>query len=448
MLKQTVTYFDDQKNSPDFLLARLNQHPAQLQELLGMNLCLVIIILVNVISCTIVALATGWKFGLVAVFGCLPPICAAGGVRMRLENTFERKHRQLYLESSNFAAEYIASMRTVLSLCLGKTLMSEYKVLLEAPLTEGRRMAGASMLLLALVESLELCGMALAFWYGGNLLAKRQYSIAQFFTIFAAVVFGGQATSVLFGFSSSFTKAKVAASQIIAMDVAETLLTTPLPESKMDYGDSGSKDLSLAFTDVCFRYPTRTEAPILQNFNLQVKRGEKIALVGASGCGKSTVLSLLERFYDLGSGSITLNGKPLSQLDIKTTRKELSLVAQDQVLYRGTVRENLCLGLEESIADSEIELACKKAIIWDFISSLPEGLDTSCGNMGVAFSGGQRQRLVIARAFLRKSKILLLDEATSALDVETEKMFSETLAGIGRGVTVVAVAHVGYFWPP
>ena len=287
--------------------------------------------------------------------------------------------------------------------------------------------------------------MALAFWYGGNLLAKAEYSIAQFFTIFAAVVFGGQATSVLFGFSSSFTKAKVAASQIISLDRAKMPSNFQLPELTTDHRDPENKDLCLDFTDVWFRYPTRLEAPVLQNFNLQVKRGEKLALVGASGCGKSTVLSLLERFYDPDSGSITLNGQLLSQLDIKDTRKEMSLVAQDQVLYRGTVRENLCLGLEEGILDSEIEVACRNAIIWDFISSLPEGLDTSCGNMGVAFSGGQRQRLIIARAFLRKSKILLLDEATSALDVETDKMFAETLARIGRDVTVVAVSHVGYF---
>jgi ATP-binding cassette subfamily B (MDR/TAP) protein 1 len=264
MLKQTITYFDNPRNSADFLVARLNQNPSQLQELLGMNLCLVVIIVVNILSCSVVTLATGWKFGLVAVFGCLPPICAAGGVRMRLENTFERKNCQLYLESPNFAAEYIASIRTVLSLCLERTLLAEYKILHEKPLRDARRVAGSSMLLLALVESLELCGMALAFWYGGTLLANREYTIAQFFTIFAAAVFGGQATSVLFGFSSSFTKARSAANQIIHLNSNNGQPSISRPEGEVTVAERESD--AVTFRDVSFQYPTRPDVKVLRSF--------------------------------------------------------------------------------------------------------------------------------------------------------------------------------------
>ncbi|KAL6721610.1 hypothetical protein ACLMJK_000714 [Lecanora helva] len=423
MLRQPMTFFDDPKNSAEILTAKLTQHPTQLQDLLGMNVALIIIILVNIVSCSILAIATQWKFGLVAVFGSLPPICIAGLVRVHLQNAREEENQRLYFESSGFAAEFIGAMRTVTSLCLENTLLSEYRTMLQKPLFIAKKMAFHTMIYLALADSLEIAGMALSFWYGGTLLTSRQFGLAPFFTVFAAVIFGGQATAKLFSFSHSFTKAKFAANHILALGKSTEVAAT-LP--RIQYRDA-EKEGTITFQRVSFKYPTR-DMRILNDFSLEIVKGQRVALVGGSGCGKSTILSLLQRFYDPDVGSISLDGIRMSNLDVEQTRRQMAVVPQDHFLYR--------------VPDSELQRACEIAAISDFVNSLPEGLSTACGgNGGVAFSGGQRQRLIIARALVRRPQILLLDEATSALDVESERLFTEALLRLPQETTVIAAAH-------
>ncbi|KOS18917.1 Leptomycin B resistance protein pmd1 [Escovopsis weberi] len=169
-----------------------------------------------------------------------------------------------------------------------------------------------------------------------------------------------------------------------------------------------------------------------------------VALVGASGCGKSTMVSLLERFYDVTSGEIRLDGQDIKTLDRCLYRRSIALVQQEPVLYQGSIRENIALGTEElDPSEEDIVEACKQANIWTFISSLPEGLATPCGSQGLSLSGGQRQRIAIARALIRKPRLLLLDEATSALDTESEKVVKEALdrAAGAAGRTTVVIAH-------
>lgn len=174
-----------------------------------------------------------------------------------------------------------------------------------------------------------------------------------------------------------------------------------------------------------------------------------MAFVGASGCGKSTMISLLERFYDPTSGSITIDSSAsLSSINPLTYRNHVALVQQEPTLFPGTIRENISqgvpnLGAAETAPDEALEEACRAANAWDFVSSLPEGLDTPCGTSGSQLSGGQRQRIAIARALLRKPNVLLLDEATSALDTESEKLVQGALmeaASSGDRITI-AVAH-------
>ena len=205
-----------------------------------------------------------------------------------------------------------------------------------------------------------------------------------------------------------------------------------------------SMEGSIEFRDVHFRYPTRPEQPVLRGLNLTVKPGQYVALVGASGCGKSTTIALLERFYDPLVGGVYVDGKEISSLNLNSYRNFLALVSQEPTLYQGTIRENILLGADKAegeVSDSQIEHACREANIYDFIMSLPDGFNTVVGSKGSMLSGGQKQRIAIARALLRDPKVLLLDEATSALDSESEHVVQAALDAAARGRTTIAVAH-------
>ncbi|UKZ76888.1 hypothetical protein TrVFT333_004603 [Trichoderma virens FT-333] len=196
--------------------------------------------------------------------------------------------------------------------------------------------------------------------------------------------------------------------------------------------------------DVLATYKAQLEdqaRPVLSGLNLTVKPGQFVALVGASGCGKSTTIALLERFYATLSGCIYVDGKDISQLNVNSYRSQLALVSQEPTLYQGTIRSNILGSNDLSVTEEQVIKVCKDANIYDFILSLPEGLDTLVGNKGTMLSGGQKQRVAIARALLRDPKILLLDEATSALDSESERVVQAALDAAARGRTTIAVAH-------
>jgi len=235
------------------------------------------------------------------------------------------------------------------------------------------------------------------------------------------------------------TKAHSAANHIIHLRRSQPPINTStglkeIPEA----------DIAIEFKDVRFSYPTRPGVPVLRDLNLKISTGESIGIVGASGCGKTTVISLLERFYDTDSGDVLIHGVPLRDLDVHAHRARIGMVSQDTTLYQGSIRDNVLLGLDDAdIPEERIIKACKDANIHEFILSLPDGYDTDAGTRGLALSGGQRQRIAIARALIRDPEILLFDEATSALDTANELVVQRAIevAAKGPGRTTIAVAH-------
>lgn len=207
-----------------------------------------------------------------------------------------------------------------------------------------------------------------------------------------------------------------------------------------DLGPSHDNE-SLSIQALHFRYKQRMAARVLNGISLTVLPGQSIALVGASGCGKSTMISLLQRLYDPLSGMIRLGANNISDFSPRLYRQQISLVMQQPILFKDSIRNNISLALPHPVSDEEIHEACRQANALTFIESLPEGLSTLCGSQGLQFSGGQRQRITIARALIRKPKILLLDEATSALDTESERLVQATLDEVGASRTTIAVAH-------
>jgi len=196
----------------------------------------------------------------------------------------------------------------------------------------------------------------------------------------------------------------------------------------------------LALEDVHFNYPQRPDVPVLQGLSLTIAPGEQVALVGASGAGKSTVASLLLRFHEPQQGQITADGTPVQQLDLRGYRKRVAFVPQEVILFGGDLRSNIRYGNPEA-SESEVIDAAKRAYAWEFIEEFPEGLDTVVGERGVQLSGGQRQRIALARAILRDPDLLVLDEATSALDSTSEREVQAALEGLMKGRSSLVIAH-------
>ena len=221
--------------------------------------------------------------------------------------------------------------------------MARYRSRLNTPVRSAYKRTAWVMVLFGLSESLDLLGTGLAFWYGGRLLSTGELTASQFFIVFTAVVFGGQGAGMLFGFTSNLTKANTAASRILHLrDVVPAIngsTGNDMPPAPPDADEVPA----IEFRDVKFAYPTRPSMSVLRHCNLKIMRGQRIGLVGASGCGKTTIISLLERFYDITSGEILIDGVPLTSLDVHTYRSTLALVSQEPTLYQGTVRDNIVL---------------------------------------------------------------------------------------------------------
>jgi ABC-type multidrug transport system fused ATPase/permease subunit len=196
----------------------------------------------------------------------------------------------------------------------------------------------------------------------------------------------------------------------------------------------------ISFRGIRFTYPSRPDVPVLKGIDLHIEPGQKVALVGASGAGKTTIMQLLLRFYQAESGEIQVDGRPIHEYGIREYRSNLAVVPQEVLLFGGTIRDNIRYGRQDA-TEEEVMEAARKANAWEFIASFPDGLDTLVGERGIKLSGGQRQRIAIARAILKDPAILLLDEATSSLDAESERLVQEALNELLKGRTSIIIAH-------
>jgi len=216
-------------------------------------------------------------------------------------------------------------------------------------------------------------------------------------------------------------------------------------EEEVKIEDSGKTEFTrlkgnITYKGVHFSYPTREDIPILKGLDLEIKAGQKVALVGPSGSGKSTIIQLLLRFYELNSGAIRVDGQAIQDYNISLYRKNMAIVPQEVLLFGGTIRENILYG-KPGASDEEVLEAAKQSNSWEFIKTFPEQFDTIVGERGLKLSGGQRQRIAIARAILKDPAILLLDEATSSLDAESEKVVQDALNTLMEGRTSIIIAH-------
>lgn len=284
------------------------------------------------------------------------------------------------------------------------------------------------------MEVIGVVGVAAIIWYGGTLVIQGAMTPGAFFSFLTAMFMAYSPIRRLSGANNSVQQALAAAERVF--DVLD--LKT---EREQDLGTHILSDVAqgIEFRGVDLQYQG-TAVAALTDINLSIRSGEVVALVGSSGSGKSSLVSLLPRFYEPTAGQVLIDGKPLQSYTLQSLRAQIGLVSQDIVLFDDTIYHNIAFGRPEATGE-EVKEAARLAYAHDFIERLPQGYETIVGERGVKLSGGERQRLAIARAFLRDSPLLILDEATSALDTESERVVQQALGNLMKGRTTVVIAH-------
>ncbi|OAX42868.1 P-loop containing nucleoside triphosphate hydrolase protein [Rhizopogon vinicolor AM-OR11-026] len=441
ILRQDIEYFDKEENSTGALTSNLSDNPQKISGLAGITLGAIVQAITTLIAGSVIGLCYAWKPALVGI-ACIPVLVSAGYIRLRVVVLKDQKNKAAHESSAQLACEATAAIRTVASLTREEDCLELYSRSLEEPLQKSNRTALWSNLLYSLSQSMSFFVISLIFWYGSTLVSQLELSVENFFIALMSTTFGAIQAGNVFAFVPDISSAKGAGGAIIKLLDAVPEIDAESTEGKSLSGQTVRGHIR--FENIHFRYPTRPGVRVLRGLSLIVEPGTYVALVGASGCGKSTVIQLIERFYDPLDGQVLLDDEPINEFNIEDYRKQIALVSQEPTLYAGTVRFNILLGAvkpESEVTQEEIEAACRNANILDFIRSLPSGFDTEVGGKGSQLSGGQKQRIAIARALLRNPKVLLLDEATSALDSNSEKVVQEALDQAAKGRTTIAIAH-------
>ncbi|PPQ96673.1 hypothetical protein CVT26_010302 [Gymnopilus dilepis] len=441
MLRQDIEFFDKDENSTGSLVSKLSDNPQKVNGLAGITLGAIVQSIATLITGSILGLVFIWKVALVGI-ACTPLLVSTGYIRLRVVVLKDQANKKAHEDSAHLACEAAGSIRTVASLTREDDCLREYSQSLEGPLRKSNRSAIFSNALYAFSQSLVFFVIALIFWWGATLVSRLEASTFDFFVGLMSTTFGAIQAGNVFSFVPDISSAKGAGSDIIKLLDSTPEIDAESTEGKIipDKAVQGH----IRFDNVHFRYPTRPGVRVLRDLSLDIQPGTYVALVGASGSGKSTAIQLIERFYDPLAGDVYLDGEKITDLNIQEYRKHLALVSQEPTLYAGTVRFNILLGAtkpQEEVTQEEIEDACRKANILEFIQGLPQGFDTEVGGKGSQLSGGQKQRIAIARALLRNPKVLLLDEATSALDSNSEKVVQAALDEAAKGRTTIAIAH-------
>ncbi|GMP33970.1 hypothetical protein CsSME_00007054 [Camellia sinensis var. sinensis] len=386
------------------------------------------------ITAQMAALYLCWRLAIVGIPALLMLIIP-GLVYGKLLSDVGEKIQEAYGVAGGIAEQALSSVRTVYSYVREEKTAESYSAALKPTLKLGFKQGLLKGMAIGSV-GIGYGVWALQGWYGSILVTEKNLKGGNIFTAGVCIIYGGFALGSCLINVKHFMDANVAAAQIFEMIERVPNIDSADQQGKIMSDAKGE----LEFKDIDFVYPSRPESKVLQNFNLKVDACQTVGLVGGSGSGKSTVINLLERFYDPLEGEILLDGISIKTLQLKWLRSQMGLVNQEPILFATSIKENILFGKEEA-SEEEIVQAAKAANAHNFITQLPNRYDTQVGQLGIKMSGGQKQRISIARALLRNPKILLLDEATSSLDSQSEKGVQDALNQASIGRTTIVIAH-------
>ncbi|KAI5447585.1 ABC transporter B family member 9 [Lathyrus oleraceus] len=434
ILKQDIAFFDTETNTGE-VIGRMSGDTILIQDAMGEKVGKFTQLATSFFGGFVVAFIKGWRLALV-LLACIPCVVVVGGVMSMLMAKMSTRGQAAYTEAGNVVDQTVGAIRTVASFTGEKKAIEKYNSRLKVAYTSTVQQGTATGFGMGLLSLIVFSTYGLAMWYGSKLVLEKGYTGGTVMSVMIALMTGGMSLGQTSPCIDAFT-----AGQAAAYKMFETIKRKP----KIDAYDTSGVVLEdikgdIELKDVYFRYPARPDVQIFAGFSLLVPSGTTTALVGQSGSGKSTVISLLERFYDPDAGEVLIDGVNLKNLQLKWIRGQIGLVSQEPILFTTTIRENIAYG-KEGATDEEITAAITLANAKKFIDKLPQGLDTMAGQNGTQLSGGQKQRIAIARAIMKNPRVLLLDEATSALDAESERIVQEALEKIMFKRTTVVVAH-------
>ncbi|KAF3920454.1 hypothetical protein ABW20_dc0105338 [Dactylellina cionopaga] len=461
IMEQDLSFFADPEHCETALVASIQSDTAALTSLSGVMIGTIVSVTTTLVGGIVIAHVVAWKIAVV-LLPALPVIVLAGYLRLRVLMKAQMKQETTYVKAASMATEAANAIRTVASLVREDGVMREYKAELSKAEKGHTKFILQGSGIMALALSIGFFVYALAYWWGAKQVRSGEYSIVEFFIVLPALLFSAQMAGQVFSLAPEFTKAAAASRRIFQLLDTQPLISassdvnTPTPpsppspsisvsEKKPSRTDKGS----IHFKNVTFSYPSRPDVVVLRDLSLIVRPGEFVAIVGDSGSGKSSFLSLLQRFYDPAYGTVSVDNQDISKLLVSQHRSRISILSQDLTLFSESIFFNIAVGAGENVSavnKETVEAVCKKVGIHDFIMTLTEGYNTRCGRNGSCLSGGQIQRVALARALIRDPEILILDEPTSALDVHNEGMVMNAIlescaSGLELRRTVVMVAH-------
>lgn len=439
LLRQEMAFFDEKDNSLGALSTRLATEASSVKGVTGDNLGVISFALGSIITGFIVAYVACWRVALV-VTGVFPLMGVSGALQVKLMTGFDADSEKRFADAGAVASEAVDNFDAVTSVGVQDVFISKYNAELEVPIRNGRRSALIAGIAFGISEFLAQALWAVTFWIGSIFVRSRHCDFVDLMKAITGLLFAGMMLGNVSAQMPDVAKSKIAATKIFRLLDRESNID---PEDSS--GSEKEIDGRVEAKKVTFEYPTRPHVPVLRGLSFKVSPGQTLALVGQSGCGKSTTVALLERFYDVATGEIFVDDTEMRDYKLSCLRQQLGLVSQEPDLFNRSIRDNISYGLDHSdgtpVTDDMIVNAAKAANAHSFISELSEGYDFVVGSRGSRLSGGQRQRVAIARAIIRQPRLLLLDEATSALDAVSERVVQDALDKASAGRTTVAIAH-------